>query len=302
MDEFYDAFDDFIRFMTSFQGLSPETVRAYSQHIQAYGMWFDRAGADPLHPTIHLLRSWLADLKRAQYAPRSIAAHLSAVRSFFAWCSVEGITDDVEVEVLGTPKIPKTLPHTLNHEQLSRLFAVPDFSTPEGQRDTCMLELFYATGARISEIARLTLQDVNTKDATVRLFGKGSKERIVPVYSRALLSYQTYCKDGRLSLLSSAPNRVSTVNAVFISARGRAMDAQALRYRFNKLTRAAGLPQHITPHAMRHTFATDLLEGGADLRSVQELLGHASLSTTQIYTHLTPERLQAAVRQAHPRA
>lgn len=298
---FDEAEERYLRFITSLQGYSPETVRAYAQHLDAYASWCARRGADPLRPTVRLLRFWLGDLQRARYAARTVAAHLSSVRSFFSWCASEGIADDVAVEVLGTPKIPKTLPRTLTRQQLQRLLSLPDTTTPEGARDACMLELFYATGARISELARLRVSDVDLEAATVRLLGKGSKERIVPVYRRAADAFERYIEEGRGLLLARRKGAPEPTPSVFVSGRGLPMDAQALRYRFYKLAREAGLPAGVSPHALRHTFATDLLEGGADLRSVQELLGHESLSTTQIYTHVAPDRLQAAVRRAHPR-
>lgn len=164
-----------------------------------------------------------------------------------------------------------------------------------------MLELFIATGARISELSRLELDDVYVAERQVRLLGKGSKERIVPLYARAIEVYERYLENGRPILLRPPALGVDACRAVFVSDRGRAMNSDALRYRFDVLKTRAGISSDITPHAMRHTFATELLGGGADLRSVQELLGHASLSTTQIYTHLTPDRLKSAVARAHPR-
>ena len=199
-------------------------------------------------------------------------------------------------------KAPSTLPVTVSSQQLRLLFDAVDGDTPSGLRDACMLELFYATGARISELASLRLDSFDRATHCVRLFGKGSKERIVPVYRRAERAVDRYVADGRGALLGSSRNlSVGVQTALFISDRGRAMDAAALRYQFKALSRKAGLPSDVTPHSMRHTFATDLLDGGADLRSVQELLGHASLSTTQIYTHLSVDRMKGALKQAHPR-
>ena len=181
------------------------------------------------------------------------------------------------------------------------MFDAPDLSCPAGLRDAAMLELFIATGARISELSRLELGDVCVAERQVRLLGKGSKERIVPLYARAIEVYERYLENGRPNLLRAPALGGDACRAVFVSDRGRAMNSDALRYSFDVLKRKAGISSDITPHAMRHTFATELLGGGADLRSVQELLGHASLSTTQIYTHLTPDRLKSAVARAHPR-
>ena len=172
-----------------------------------------------------------------------------------------------------------------------------------GLRDAAMLELLYASGARISELAALNVESIAWSECTLRLWGKGSKERIVPLYRRALEATRLYIEEGRPELLAQAKRRdpATGPHPLLISARGNRMSAAMLRRRFHMLATLAGIPADIAPHAMRHTFATDLLEGGADLRSVQELLGHASLSTTQIYTHLTPDRLKRAVAQAHPR-
>lgn len=302
MDRLYEGIDGFIAHISRVEGLSPETARAYGQHLEAYARWCERSGTDGLHPSPHDLRRYLAEMKGASYAPRTVAAHLSALRSLFRWLALEGIANDGAVSALATPKLPKALPHTLTSEQIDALFRAPDLGCAEGLRDSAMLELFYATGARISELARLDVDDLDTVQRTVKLFGKGAKERLVPVYRRAVEASVRYLEQGRGVLLSDVQAAFPAGREpFFISPRGRAMDAAALRYRFDVLKRRAGIPADITPHAMRHTFATDLLAGGADLRSVQELLGHASLSTTQLYTHLTPDRLKAALHQAHPR-
>lgn len=299
---FLQLCDRFLATLEQVEGMSPETVRAYRSHLEAYGRWAERNGVNPVEADIAALRRYLADMRRARYAPRTISAHLSALRSFFRWAALEGLASEGAVSALITPKTPRTLPATVGHEQMKRLLAAPDRTQPSGLRDAAQLELMYATGARISELSRLNVSSINMHERTATLFGKGSKERIVPVYRRALAALEEYLAQGRGALLacSKVPSD-DAKSALFISTRGNRMSAAALRRRFELLACSAGIPRDVTPHAMRHTFATDLLEGGADLRSVQELLGHASLSTTQIYTHLTPERLKAAVTQAHPR-
>ena len=298
----YDGIDSFIAHIARVEGLSPETVRAYSQHLEAYARWCERSGIDGLRPSARDLRRYLAELKSARYAARTISAHLSALRSLFRWLALEGVVDEDAAAAISAPKLPKPLPHTLSDVQMDALMAAPEQGSAEGLRDAAMLELFIASGARISELARLDVNDIDLAEGTARLFGKGSKERIVPLYRRAVDKVDAYLHDGRPPLLlAPRGDSIRARDALFLSVRGRAMDAAALRYRFDVLKRRAGIPSDITPHAMRHTFATDLLAGGADLRSVQELLGHASLSTTQIYTHLTPDRLKAALHQAHPR-
>lgn len=300
-DAVWGAIDDFVAFAAGAAGLSPETVRAYGEHLEAYGRWCERTGASSLAPGVRGLRAYLGELSCAGYAPRTLAAHLSTIRGFFRWLALEGLTEEDPAAALMAPKIGRSLPHTLTAAQMDALMAAPDRTVPGGVRDACMLELLYATGARISEAAGLTPSSFEDGGRLVRLFGKGSKERIVPLYRRARDAVAAYLADARPALMAKAPSSARATDALFISGRGRPMGADALRHRFRRLAAAAGIPADVTPHAMRHTFATDLLAGGADLRVVQELLGHASLSTTQIYTHLTPERLKAAVAQAHPR-
>lgn len=299
---FADAMDEFIAYIARVEGFSPETVRAYSSHLEAFGRWCARAAEDALALDVRGFRRYLADMRRAGYAPSTCAAHLSSIRSFFRWCLFEGVVETEAASSIQMPKIPKNLPKTIVASDMDRLLNTPDNTTAEGLRDAAMLELFYATGARISELSGLDIEDFDMGTRTVRLFGKGSKERIVPVYRRALEALHRYIEQGRPVLLEAAGRRdAGGRRPLFISKRGNRMDAAALRYRFRALCRRAGLPSDVTPHVMRHTFATDLLAGGADLRSVQELLGHASLSTTTLYTHLTPDRLKTAVKSAHPR-
>lgn len=301
-DDAMIAIDRFACFLSQMEGASPQTVRAYRGHLDAYASWARRTDRDALHVSVQDLRRYLAELKMARYAPRTVASHLSAIRSFFRWALAEELVDTDVASTIQTPKTPGSLPSTVSHEEMKRLLEAPDLTCDDGIRDRAMLELFYATGARISELAGLRLNSFAPAERTVRLLGKGSKERIVPVYRRAWSALEEYLDGPRGRLLAAAGDAASTqAQSLFISRRGKPMNADALRYRFRVLARKAGLPSDITPHTMRHTFATDLLQGGADLRSVQELLGHASLSTTQLYTHLTPERLKNAVHQAHPR-
>lgn len=297
-----EAVDAFIAQIARVDGLSPRTVEAYGSHLERFCAWCDESGHDPFACGVRDLRAYLAELLRSGLAPRSVAAHLSALRSFYRWMHLEGLIENDAASALATPKIPKGLPAVLTGAQMDALLAVPDTSTPTGLRDAAMLELFYATGARISELSALNLDSFSWDERTVRLFGKGRKERIVPLYVRAVEASQVYIEQGRPALLRAAHRAEPALHPLFVSTRGNRMSAASLRERFHRLCTVAGLPADITPHAMRHTFATDLLEGGADLRSVQELLGHSSLSTTQLYTHLTPDRLKTVVAQAHPRS
>lgn len=298
----YSYIDSFIQYISRVQGLSPQTVRAYRSHLEAYARWCEKEHVEGLRVSVAELRGYLGDRQHLGDAPRTLAAHLSAIRSLYRWLNIEEIIDKDPAAALQSPKLPSTLPIVLSTSQLDLLFDAVDGSTPGGVRDGTMLELLIASGARISELARLCLNDFDRSHQTLRLLGKGSKERIVPLYNKAFDSLDIYVRQARLALLEKAHCSQSDTNRLFISDRGRPMDAAALRRRFDLLVRKAGLPAGITPHTMRHTYATELLEGGADLRSVQELLGHSSLSTTQIYTHVSPERLRTAIHQAHPRA
>ena len=267
-------------------------MTAYGSRLERFAAWCEREDIDAFAADVRTIRRYLAELSREQVAPRTLAAHLSAIRSLYRWMAAEGVVEGDAVSAIASPKLPRDLPGVLTTHQVEALLKTPDTSTPAGLRDAAMLELLYASGARISELAALNVESIAWSERTLRLWGKGSKERIVPLYRRALEATRLYIEEGRPA---TGPH------PLLISARGNRMSAAMLRRRFHMLATLAGIPADIAPHAMRHTFATDLLEGGADLRSVQELLGHASLSTTQIYTHLTPDRLKRAVAQAHPR-
>lgn len=292
--------DDFLANLSSVRRLSPNTVCAYEQDLASFIAFSEREGKDPLDLSRAHLRAYLADMVRAGYADRTVNRRLSALRTFTKWLVREGELRPQDTSSIGGRKLAKTLPKTMGDEGARALIESVDTDTPEGLRDRAFLELLYASGARISEVAGLKAKDIRFDEGCVRLFGKGSKERVVPLYPRALEALSAYLDHGRPSLLAKAKKGPPT-DSLFVSVRGNPMSAKALRDRFERQVTIAGLNGEFTPHAMRHTFATELLDGGADLRTVQELLGHESLSTTQIYTHLSIERLKDATRQAHPR-
>lgn len=297
-DEFESRAGEFCTYLRDVRNLSPSTTRAYETDLEAFVEWARREGVDPFHVSHGQIREWLAELRGAGYATTTQNRHLSAVRSLYKWLVSRDITDEDAAAAVASPKLSKRLPGTLSDSDVGRLLSACS-NDPEGTRDRALIELLYASGARISEVSALDVRDVDVRQRQVRLFGKGSKERVVPLYPRAVEAVQAYVKDARPSLACCSGRATS---ALFLSSRGNRMSAAALRQRFERLVELAGLDPSITPHAMRHTFATQLLDGGADLRSVQELLGHESLSTTQIYTHLSVERLKAAALQAHPRS
>ena len=299
------AFLDYLELTCNY---SPHTVRAYEGDLGAYLSWAGAHGVDVLAPSHRDLRRYLASLSQAAYARRTVNRRLSAVRSFYGWLVRAGEVDENPAQVVSSPKIGRSLPRTITAAEMDRLLHVSDASTPEGLRDQAMLETFYATGCRIAELSGLDVADIDLGGRLAHLFGKGRKARIVPLHERACAVLAAYLRDARPALVARRPPRDELPDdgrddaaALLLSVHGRRMTTDDVRKRFERLCAAAGLPAGVSPHAMRHTFATDLLAGGADLRSVQEMLGHASLSTTQIYTHLTPERLRDAARQAHPR-
>ena len=293
-----EAIEGYLAHLSGVRNLSPNTTRAYGQDLRAFLLWTQREGVSPLRVTHRDLRAYLLELTRAGYSTRTIARHLSALRGLYRWMLREGLCDSAAVTALSSPKLARTLPRTMSDADVRRLLETCEGSEPVELRDRAFLELLYATGARISEVAGLSVDDVAFDQGLVSLFGKGSKERVVPVYPVALERVESYLARGR-GALARADRPTS---ALFLSTRGNPMSADALRTAFERRVAQAGLDPALTPHAMRHTFATELLGGGADLRSVQELLGHESLATTQVYTHLSIERLKETARSAHPRS
>ena len=300
--EFRSCARDFLAYLSGVRNLSPRTVRAYGGDLEAFARWAEREGVSPLGVTHRQLRGYLAELSRAGYSERTVNRHLSALRSLFAWLVGEGRATGDAAAVVASPKLPRSLPRAMGDEQARRLIGACAGDGERDLRDRAVLELMYACGARVSEVSALDVGDVDFRRGQVRLFGKGSKERIVPLYPAALAALGDYLERARPALAARARSpRGEELRALFLSTRGRRMSAASLRDAFEARVRQAGLDPTLTPHAMRHTFATVLLDGGADLRSVQELLGHESLSTTQVYTHLSMERLKGVARRAHPR-
>lgn len=300
---------EFVRYLAGVRNLSEHTVRAYEGDLEGYCAWITREGVDPLNVTHRQMRRWLAEQAQARYATSTIDRRLSSVRDLYRWLVHEGVTEKDCAAAVASPKRAKTLPRTMDEQAVARLMDTCDLGDDVGLRDRAFLELLAASGARISEMSRLDLADVDLAQGELRLFGKGAKERLVPIYGAAARLVSDYIAGPRESLLARGGGRSRTSEkaadarrALFVSTRGNRMSADALRTCFERHVALAGLDASLTPHAMRHTYATELLAGGADMRSVQELLGHANLATTQIYTHLSVERLKDATRLAHPRA
>ncbi|MCI9128711.1 MAG: tyrosine recombinase [Eggerthellaceae bacterium] len=283
--------------LTYERNLSPNTLKAYSEDLGSYVRWAEREGIDPLRPGKRAIRGYLAYLDQAGYSKKTSNRHLSALKGFFGWASAKGVTDSDPVSCVHGSKEAKHLPQVIPPGSMERILDVhANSEDPSDVRDQAVLEMIYACGARVAECSHLKISCTDLRSSQLRLFGKGSKERIVPIHGFARASINRYLDEARSQLESA-----SSGEWVFLSNRGNRYSEDSIRKMFKKTQLAAGLDPIFTPHDLRHTFATDVLAGGADLRSVQEMLGHSSLSTTQIYTHLTPERLQEAHHQAHPR-
>lgn len=286
--------DRFLDFCRIEKGLAGTTVESYRLDLERFAGSL-RRGESMTEPAP--LRRHVDSLYKAGMASRSIARHLATFRNFYRFLLETGAIQSDPTALLVAPRQWQSLPKYLNQQQLSRLIASPDLSRPQGLRDRAMLEFLYATGLRVSELCRVRVSDLETSMGYVRVTGKGNKQRLVPVGKAALQAVEHYLESGRPQLLKRRSSPY-----LFVSNRGGAM----LRQSFWKLLagygKKAGIFRGLTPHVIRHTFATHLLEGGADLRSLQTMLGHADISTTQIYTHVMRSRLRKTVDEHHPRA
>lgn len=292
-----DAVDEFARHQASVAGRSAHTVRAYAADVVSLLDHAVRMGHRELHGLdLPVLRSWLARLRTGGAARTSLARRAAAARTFSTWAYRAGLLRRDVAAALASPKPHRDLPGVLAPEAVAGAIAASgEEAAPVALRDRAVLELLYATGIRVSELCGLDLPDLDRARRVVRVFGKGSRERVVPFGIPAEQAVEDWLRLGRPSLA-----RPDSGQALLLGARGGRLHPTVVRRLVARYTRAAGA--QTSPHGLRHSAATHLLEGGADLRSVQELLGHASLASTQIYTHVSVERLRAAYRQAHPRA
>ena len=297
---------------------SPHTRRAYRVAVTQFLDWLEGAGrgAEWTAPGRQALRGYLAELAERRLARSTISSRLAALRSFYRYCRREGWVEGDPWSAVATPRQGRRLPKVLDVDDVERLLDVVGADQPRGRsepptparlrsaalvlRDRALLETTYAAGLRISELAEARLTDLDLRRGEIRVLGKGRKERVGLLGGPARDALEAYLGDGRPLL--RAASREPDPGVVFLNAAGDALGVRGLRYRLDRLVKLAGLPDGVGPHTLRHSFASHLLDGGADLRVVQELLGHASLATTQVYTHVSPARLRTAYRDAHPRA
>lgn len=280
------------------KGLSPNTLDAYRRDLTAFADWLEPRGTGISGVRRSDLTAYLADRMGAGIKARSTARALSCLRGMYRYLLRENrISEDPTLQI-DNPKLGRPLPDTLSESDVERLLAAPDRSTAVGLRDRTMLEVLYAAGLRVSELVSLRVTDLNLRQGVLRVIGKGSKERLVPLGEEAIAWLNRYMREARGDLLKN--NLAEDV--VFPSSHGKQMSRQAFWYRIKVHARKAGIERKLSPHTLRHAFATHLLNHGADLRVVQLLLGHSDLSTTQIYTHIAQHRMKELYRAHHPRA
>lgn len=290
-----DALESYLKSLLELRRLSEQTVRAYRSDLEAFFVWADLNSVDPLNISYRLLRMYLSSLASAKYSPRTVARKVGSLRSFYSFLAEEQIIDSNPAALLLSPKLPQRLPKALHEQDTAKLLDSINPEDPASLRDGAILELLYASGMRVSELSGLNLRDLDLNQGVATVMGKGSKMRRIPLHPFATAKISLWISKGRHKLNKEG------LEAVFISTQGKRMSAEAIRRVVHKRALEAGITHKVTPHMLRHSFATDLLNHGADLRSVQELLGHENLSTTQIYTHISKRRLQEVHRRTHPR-
>ncbi len=298
-----DQINQFLDYLEVEKGYSNNTLAAYQNDLNQFLVFLQVESQDqrPLswdNVTRDHIVSYILEMKEREYASSTVARKVAAVKSFFKFLESAGQIKNNPAKDMETPRAEKHLPATISAEDVDRLLAAPAGDAPASQRDRAMLELLYATGLRVSELVALDVSDVNLDEGTVRCMGKGKKERVLPVYDRAREALATYVTQGRLKLLGKHNNE----DALFLNRRGTRLTRQGLWLIIKRYVEEVGIEGNVTPHTLRHSFATHMLRGGADLRAVQQMLGHANISTTQIYTQVTPDHMREVYDETHPRA
>lgn len=300
MSAFTYPIEDYIHFIQVERQLARNTLQSYRRDLEGYATYLEEELMMPDYRPVerrHILM-YLEALRNDGKSARTVARHISSIRSFHQFLLREKVTSTDPTVHLEMPQLERKLPNVLSIQQVEKLIEAPDLSTPQGYRDVAMLELLYGSGMRISELIQLDLGDIHLTMGFVRVFGKGGKERIIPLGRGAMEAVDRYLKGPRGELLGNAP----TTNALFISRRGKRLTRQGCWKIIRQHAATANIQQTLTPHVLRHSFATHLIENGADLRAVQEMLGHSDISTTQIYTHVSKTRLSEVYKRFHPRA
>lgn len=289
----------FIHYLTVEKGLAQNTLVAYEKDIEQFLSHLRSIGCQRIEDsTRQQIVSFMSSLRRKGSSSATINRKVASVRSFYKFLVRDQLLKEDPAEHVENPKLEKRLPHVLSSQEIERLLEAPQASTPFGQRDLAMLEVLYATGIRVTELVTLKKTDLHLQMGFLQCIGKGSKERIIPLGRKAIDALNRYILNGRHHLMKKAKK----TELLFLNHHGRPLSRQGFWKIIKKHALEAQIKKEITPHTLRHSFATHLLENGADLRAVQELLGHADISTTQIYTHVSKVRLKEIYDQAHPRA
>lgn len=293
----------FLEYLEVERGYSEHTIAAYRNDLGQFLNYLE--GLEPAqrprgwgNVTRDHIVGYILDMREREYSTNTIARKVAAVKSFFGYLRLQGDVRSNPAAELESLKVEKHLPSAITPDDVDRLLSLPQGGTPSGVRDKALIELIYATGLRVSEVVSLNVADVDLSDGTVRCVGKGNKERLLPIYDRALAVVDEYALKARPALMRSHNDET----ALFLNRRGDRLTRQGLWLIIKRYVEEAGIQGNVTPHTLRHSFATHMLRGGAGLREVQEMLGHANISTTQIYTQVSPEHLREAYDDAHPRA
>ena len=299
--KFSQSVQDFERYLLLDMNRSANTIQSYRRDLAKFQAYLTEQEIDKVEAIDEVtVRAFLAKLSQASYAASSTSRMLSSLKQFFLFLRKEGILEINPMSLVHRPKQGRHLPKVLTAKEIEALLQAPDTSSPHGFRDRAIFELMYATGLRVTELVQLKLEDLHLELGFIQTLGKGDKERLVPLIDEAIEWLEAYLEQVRPSFLRLAGS--ASPREVFLTERGKAFTRQGIWKNLNKYVALAGIKQTVSPHMLRHSFATHLLENGADLRMVQELLGHADISTTQIYTHISTQRLQEVYRKYFPRA
>ena len=288
--------EKFIDYLQYEKNYSSYTVNNYERDLESFVNFLNKEICKISEVDYRIIRLYLIEMHTKKYSNKTICRNISSLRSFFKYLLKEGKLKDNPMSLITNPKVEQSLPNFLYYQELEKILETPDVKTPLGQRDALILELFYATGVRVSELVNIELKDIDFSNRYIKILGKGNKERYVIYGQRCKDLLNSYLDDGYIKL-----NKKNS-DYLFLNNNGSSLTAGGVEYIINKVVKMSGIKSHVSPHTLRHTFATHMLNEGADLKSVQELLGHSDLKTTGIYTHVSNEHLRKVYLSAHPRA